>query len=99
VDRVRAVGFEGGAALEFHHAAKLVSLRARGDIFADPGFEQAGDASLEFADFSDNSLLLFLRDVRLPAEDEGVDDHSGILMALSQSLNAPPPEAGRCLFG
>lgn len=77
--RVGAVGFEGRAVVELHHAAEFVSLGARGDVFADPGFGQAGDPALEVADCGDDLLLLFGGDAGPPAKGEGVDDHGAIL--------------------
>src|SRR5271165_7236535 len=77
VYRMGAVGFEAHAVVELHHAAELVTLRPRGDIFADPGFDQAGDASLEVADCGDDLLLLIGGDAGLPTEGESVDDHGG----------------------
>src|SRR5271154_460748 len=79
VDGVGAVGFERGAVFEFHHAAELVSLGARGDVFADPGFNEAGDATLERTDSGDDLLYLFRRDAGLPAKGKGVNDHGAIL--------------------
>lgn len=88
MDGVRTVSFEGAAALEFHYAAEFVSLRAWGDVFADPGFEQAGDAALKVADFRSGALLLFRRDAGFPAEGEHVEDHRRILTFLP---NNPRP--------
>jgi len=79
VHRVGAVGFEGHAVVELHHATELVSLGARGDVFTDPGFDQAGDPALEVPNGGDDSLLLIGSDAGLPAKSEGVDDHGGIL--------------------
>jgi hypothetical protein len=94
VDGVGAISFKSGAALEFHHASKFVSLGARGDVFAYPGFEQAGYASLEVADFGDGSLLLFRRDGGFPAEGEGVDDHRGSLTFRRKNQDHAQSAAG-----
>jgi hypothetical protein len=100
VDGVRRVGYERGAAFEFHDASEFVSLGARGDVFADPCFKESGDASLEVADCDDGALLLFRRDGGFPAEGEGVDDHEGILMGIrTVEVRCAVPAGTRILWG
>ncbi len=50
--RMRAVTVEGSLVGEFHHTSKLVALSTRGNIHADGCFHQAGDLSLQAANFS-----------------------------------------------
>ncbi len=76
---VAAVSFEGGAIVELHNAAELVSLGAGRDVLANPGLEQAGYLALE-SPYRDNHLLLLIGcDAGLPAEGEGMNDHGDIL--------------------
>src|SRR5579883_2183746 len=83
VDGVWSIGFEGGAAFEFHDAAEGVSLGAGREILADPDFEKAGDLSLKLADADDDFLFLLRGDAGFPTEGKGVDDHGDILTGSS----------------
>ena len=76
VNRMVVVGVEGCTVSEFHHAAKLVSLRTRRYIDPDEGFNEPGDLSPKGANLLNDVLLLILGDVRLPAEGKCVDDHA-----------------------
>ena len=57
VDGVIAVGVEGGAVGELHDASEFVSLRARRDVGADEGFDEAGDLALQGADLGDDVVF------------------------------------------
>ena len=76
VNGMVVVGVEGRPVSEFHHAAKLVSLRTRRYIDPDEGFNEPGDLSPKGANLLNDVLLLILGDVRLPAEGKCVDDHA-----------------------
>ena len=75
VGRMRAVIIQRGAVGEFHHAAKFVALAAGRNIFADEGFEQAGDLPLECSDFDGDAFFLICGDVGAPAKCKHVDEH------------------------
>src|ERR1700761_1557996 len=78
---MRSVGLERRAAFELHHTAELISLGARRDVFADPGFKQTGDGALQVANLNGGALFLFGCDSGLPAKGEGVDEHASYFMA------------------
>jgi hypothetical protein len=80
VDGVVRVGFEGGAIGKFHDAAKVVSLRARGEVEAGIGFEEIRDLALERLNFGLDTLLLSVSGIGFPAEVEGMDDHADIVV-------------------
>ena len=79
MDGVGVVGGEGLLVGELHYASEFVALGARGEVGADIGFEEAGDLSLEGADFGLDAEFLLGGDVGFPAEGEGVDDHRDIV--------------------
>lgn len=81
MDGVVAVGFERGAVGELHDAAEVVALRARGEVEAGVGFEEAGDLALQREDFGLDALLLGGGGFGFPAEVEGVNDHASIVEA------------------
>ena len=73
------VSFQRGAVGELHHAAKCITLGARGEVRAHPSLEQAGDLSLQGADFGLHAELLLLGNTGLPAKSKSVYDHAGIV--------------------
>jgi len=86
VDGMGVVGVEGGPVGELHYAAECVALRAWGKVRPDVGFEQAGDLSLQGADFGLGAELLFLGDAGFPVEGEGVDDHGAIMAKVVAAM-------------
>ena len=75
MDGMVGVGVHCGTVGELHEAAKLVALRARGEVDADADFDDAGDFGLECADLGSGALLLIFGRSGFPAEGECVNDH------------------------
>jgi hypothetical protein len=61
VGGVLHVGIESGLIGEAHDSAECVALAAWGDVGADVGFKQAGDASLEGSNVVGRFFLLGVR--------------------------------------
>jgi hypothetical protein len=78
MNRMTAVRITRGLVVEFHHAAELVPLPAGRSVFADPGFQDAGDLGRQLADFFDHMFLLVLGDIGLKSKGKHMDVHDRV---------------------
>jgi hypothetical protein len=78
MNRMTAVRITRGLVVEFHHAAELVPLPSGRGVFADPGFQDAGDLRRQLADFFNHAILLLFSNVRLESKRKHMDVHDGV---------------------
>jgi hypothetical protein len=84
VNRMPSISVQRGSVRELHHPAKLISLRARQHVDANPGLQQPRNLPLKPANFRKRANLLLLTHARLPPKSKGMNDHAIIVTNVCQ---------------
>ena len=80
------VGVHCAAIGELQDTTELIALGSGRKVGSDVGFEDGRDLQVEGADLVVGALFLGLGGFGLPAEAEGVNDHTAIVNSLAPSL-------------
>ena len=95
MDGMAAVRLERLPVAELHYSAEFVALRSRRDVLSDPGFDEAGNLTLQLPDFCNHVMFLLGGHSRFPAKGEGMDEHANHSRVKSGSVHLGFPAGQR----
>jgi hypothetical protein len=79
MNRMPSVGLQRRSVGKLHRAPKLISLRTRRKVDANPSLKQTGNLSLQSSNFRNRAKLMTLMHARLPPKRKSMNDHHSIV--------------------